>query len=572
MAERLIPTPVAPSVSTFTILSDGTAVPREHQVLSIVVNRGVNRIPMATLVVRDGDAAAQTFAVSETDYFVPGKTIEIKAGYQATEDLIFKGIVVSHSLKMREQRSVLRIVCKDAAYKMTLSPRSRFFREVTDSDVMDDIISQAGLQSDIESTTVQHGELVQYNCTDWDFLLTRADAIGKICLVDDGQLNIAAPQVNQSVALTLAYGATLLNFDAEIDARNQFKSVESQAWSGTDQEIRSAEEDTYAGTSAGNLTANDLADVHGQDPLAQRHGGPLLAAELTNWSQARLQKSRLARIRGRAQFQGLATILPGQLVKLEGLGDRFNGDVFVSGVRHEIGNGNWLTDVEFGLDDRWFTERFQVTQAHTAALMPPTTGLQIGIVTQLENDPLGEHRIMLRLPILDQEDEGVWARVATLDAGDNRGSFFRPEIGDEVVVSFLQNDPRYPIVLGGLNSSAKPAPIEAKDDNHEKGFVTRSGMRIAFNDEHKNILLETPDGNKLALSGEDQSITMEDQHGNKIVMDSSGITLESNKDIVIKATANLEAEGLAVTVKGQSTAEFSASGTTTLKGRLVQIN
>ena len=254
------------------------------------------------------------------------------------------------------------------------------------------------------------------------------------------------------------------------------------------------------------------------------------------------------------------------------MGDRFNGDVYVSGIRHEIGNGNWLTDVEFGLDDRWFTERFRVTQAHTAALMPPTTGLQIGIVTQLENDPLGEHRIMLRLPILDQEDEGVWARVATLDAGDNRGSFFRPEIGDEVVVSFLQNDPRFPIVLGGLNSSAKPAPIEAKDDNHEKGFTTRSGMRIAFNDEHKNILLETPDGNKLALSGEDQSITMEDQHGNKIVMDSSGITLESNMDIILKATGNLEAEGLAVTVKGQSTAEFSASGTTTLKGGLVQIN
>ena len=84
MPDRLIPTLVAPSASTFTILSDGEAVPREHQVLSIVVNRGVNRIPMATLVVRDGDAAAQTFAVSETDYFVPGKIIEIKAGYQAT--------------------------------------------------------------------------------------------------------------------------------------------------------------------------------------------------------------------------------------------------------------------------------------------------------------------------------------------------------------------------------------------------------------------------------------------------------------------------------------------------------
>jgi Rhs element Vgr protein len=254
------------------------------------------------------------------------------------------------------------------------------------------------------------------------------------------------------------------------------------------------------------------------------------------------------------------------------VGDRFNGAVFVSAVRHEISQGNWLTDVEFGLDDEWFAERFQVTQAMAGALIPPATGLQVGIVTQLAEDPLGEDRIMIKLPIINAEDEGVWARVATLDAGENRGSFFRPEIGDEVVVHFLQNDPRYPVILGGLNSSAKPAPLVASDDNHEKGFVTRSGMKWLFNDEHNNVLLETPDGNSLDISGENQSITLEDQHGNKIVMDSNGISIESTKEIVIKAATNLTAEGNIVKVAGQSTAEFSASGTNTISGGLVQIN
>ena len=97
-------------------------------------------------------------------------------------------------------------------------------------------------------------------------------------------------------------------------------------------------------------------------------------------------------------------------------------------------------------------------------------------------------------------------------------------------------------------------------------------MKWLFNDEHNNILMETPDGNKVAISGEDQSITMEDQHGNKLVLDSNGITLDSSKDIVIKAAANLELEGMAATVKAQSTGEFSASGTLTVKGGLVQIN
>lgn len=572
MSRRLIPTPVAPSVSTFTILSDGQEVSREHQILAIMMYRGVNRIPTATLMIRDGDAAAQEWVVSDEDSFVPGKEIEIRAGYQGTEDTIFKGVVVSHSIKVREQRSVLRVVCKDKAYKMALRPRSRFFREQSDSDVLEDIIGQAGLDSEVERTTTVHGELVQYNCTDWDFILTRADAIGKICLVEDGKLNIAKPDLLQAADLQLAYGATLLNFDAEIDARTQFSSVSSIAWSGTNQERTTNEEGTFDGPNSGNLSADELATVHGQNPYEQYHNGPLSEEQLKDWSTARLQKSRLARIRGRAQFQGLASVMPGQVVELQGVGDRFNGAVFVSAVRHEISQGNWLTDVEFGLDDKWFAERFEVTQTMAGALTPPATGLQIGIVTQLGDDPLGEDRIMIKLPIINAEDEGVWARLATLDAGENRGSFFRPEIGDEVVVHFLQNDPRYPIILGALNSSAKPAPLTASDDNHEKGFVTRSGMKWLFNDERNNVLLGTPDGNSLEISGENQSITLEDQHGNKIVMDSNGIRIESTKEIVIKASTSLNAEGNTVKVSGQSTAEFSASGTNTIKGGLVQIN
>ena len=571
-SDRIIPTPAAPSVVTFTVLSNGSEVPREYQVLSIVVNKSVNRIPTATLIIRDGDPAAQTFAASSTDYFVPGKELELKAGYRATEDKIFTGTVVGHSVRLRDQRSVLEVVCKDPAFKMTLSPKNRYFKDTKDSDALEDIIRESGLSSDVEATAESKGEIIQYNCTDWDFVLTRADALGKICVTEGGELSIKAPNLTQASALTLSYGGNLLSLDLQLDARNQFKSVNSKAWSMPNSEVTEAEESTFSGPSAGNISAQDLADSHGVDPLLQQHGGNISEAELQAWSKARLQKSRLARIRGRAQFQGIASLEVGQLVELQGVGDRFNGQVFVSAVRHEINNGNWITAAEFGLDDRWFTERFQVTQPRAAGIIPPVSGLQIGVVTQIHDDPLGEHRVQLRLPLIDAENEGSWARVATLDAGNERGSFFRPEIDDEVLVGFLHDDPQHPVVLGMLHSTTRPAPLTATEDNHEKGFVSRSGMKWLFNDEHNNILMETPDGNKVAISGEDQSITMEDQHGNKLVLDSNGITLDSSKDIVIKAAANLELEGMAATVKAQSTGEFSASGTLTVKGGLVQIN
>lgn len=572
MNEQIIPTPASPSVCTFTILSEGNAVSGEYQILSIVVHNEVNRIPTATLLIRDGNAGSQEFACSDTDLFIPGKKIEIKAGYQATEDTIFKGVVVSHSLKVRQQASILTVVCKDEAFKMTIGQNSRYFRDQTDSDVLDDIIGQNGLQSDVEATTLQQPEMVQFECSDWDFVLTRAEVLGKICTTDDGKLTIKAPNATQTPALTLQYGATLLEFDAELDARTQFKSVKSQGWQASEQSLLENEDSTSTFPDAGNISPDDLAAVHGTDPLTQTHTGNLPEGELQEWTKARLLRSRLAKVRGRGRFQGYAPIKPGQTVKLQGVGARFEGVVFVSAIRHEIAEGNWTTDAQFGFDPAWFAQRYEVSHSPAAALIPAISGLHIGVVTQLENDPAGEHRIMVRLPVISPDDEGIWARIATLDAGNNRGSFFRPEIDDEVIVGFLNNDPRHPVVLGACNSSAKPAPLEAKDDNHEKGFVTRSGMKWLFNDEHKNILLETPDGNKITISGEDKAIAMEDQNGNKITMDNTGITLESAKDIVLKATGDIKAEGVNITISANASSELSASGSTTIKGGMVKIN
>lgn len=572
MNEQIIPTPASPSVCTFTILSEGNAVSGEYQILSIVVHNEVNRIPTATLLIRDGNAGSQEFACSDTDLFIPGKKIEIKAGYQATEDTIFKGVVVSHSLKVRQQASILTVVCKDEAFKMTIGQNSRYFRDQTDSDVLDDIIGQNGLQSDVEATTLQQPEMVQFECSDWDFVLTRAEVLGKICTTDDGKITIKAPNATQTPALTLQYGATLLEFDAELDARTQFKSVKSQGWQVSEQSLLENEDSTSTFPDAGNISPDDLAAVHGTDPLTQTHTGNLPEGELQEWTKARLLRSRLAKVRGRGRFQGYAPIKPGQTVKLQGVGARFEGVVFVSAIRHEIAEGNWTTDAQFGFDPAWFAQRYEVSHSPAAALIPAISGLHIGVVTQLENDPAGEHRIMVRLPVISPDDEGIWARIATLDAGNNRGSFFRPEIDDEVIVGFLNNDPRHPVVLGACNSSAKPAPLEAKDDNHEKGFVTRSGMKWLFNDEHKNILLETPDGNKITISGEDKAIAMEDQNGNKITMDNTGITLESAKDIVLKATGDIKAEGVNITISANASSELSASGSTTIKGGMVKIN
>ena len=262
----------------------------------------------------------------------------------------------------------------------------------------------------------------------------------------------------------------------------------------------------------------------------------MVKEELKAWADACLLKSRLAKNCGRLKFKGFAKIKPGDVVKLEGLGKRFNGKVYVTGIRHEVVNGNWYTHAQFGLPNDWYYHQHDdVVDMPAAGLVPAISGLQIGKVVKLEKDPDGEDRIQVKLPIIDPKAKGVWARMASLDAGKERGYFFRPEIDDEVIVGFVNGDPRDPVVLGMLHSSKLPAPIQAKDVNHEKGLVTRSKMRVWFDDEKKIMTLDTPAGNKIEISEDGKSITLEDQNKNKIVMDDKGIEINSPKDIKIIA-------------------------------------
>ena len=131
-----------------------------------------------------------------------------------------------------------------------------------------------------------------------------------------------------------------------------------------------------------------------------------------------------------------------------------------------------------------------------------------------------------------------------------------------------------------LHSSAKPAPIVATDDNHEKGFVTRSEMKLIFNDEKKSITIETPGGKKITIDEDAAAIVIEDENSNTITLDADGIHAESGKDFIIKAIGDVKIEGTNIELKanaqfkaeGSAGAEISTSAVAVLKGSLVQIN
>jgi Rhs element Vgr protein len=567
------------------ILLNGTAMSGEYAISSLSIQKSVNRIPAARIVFTDGDVARQDFPISsKEDGLTPGSKIEIKMGYHSQAVTVFKGVIVGHSIRSaKNKHSFLHIEARDSAFKLCSGRGNHCFSDQSDSDIIEAIVKKAGYSSgdlDMDTPMLNHKQMVQYNVSGWDFIVSRAEMNGMLVLADDGQLHIKKPDTGGQAVAEVAYGVDVIAFESGIDARSQLKDVRTHAWNYQDQKVEDSPGAHADFSEAGNLKASDLADALGRTDEDLYHSGNLSDEELRAWGNARLLKSRLAKVRGRITVKGLSTIHPGQVIKLKGFSKRFNGPVFVTGIGQFYDKSIWETEISFGLAPEWFYEQEDIIERPAAGLLPGVSGLQIGVVMQLENDPDNQDRVKVQLPLVDGH-EGIWARVARLDAGEGRGSFFRPEVKDEVVVGFLHDDPRHAIILGMLNSSNKPAPIKAKDSNPEKGFVTRSKMKFVFDDEKKTVCLETPKGKKIVINEQEDSIVIADQHQNKISLTPDGIVLESGKDLQLKAasgTITLEALNISnkadaqFSAEGNATAQLQSSGQTVVKGSIVNIN
>jgi uncharacterized protein involved in type VI secretion and phage assembly len=600
------PLPKKTDLVTFLVKVNNLQIPETVHVRSVSVSRFANRIPYALIQISDGDVASQSFPSSDLDLFSPGNDIEIQAGYNGDNKTIFKGIIVRHAVTIPQNTSCrIEIECKDKAVKLTQGRKNKYFFNQKDSDIIEDIL-RTKVQTAVESTSVTHKEMVQYYATDWDFVVTRAEANGMLVLTENGKVYVKKPDFTQEPKFPINFGTSLYEFEAEMDARDQYPTAEVSTWAPADQQVQKitpggsgglggvSAPSVPAGGALSSATAAAGINLPGNPPntdytavmelqhIPLQHGGALTREEAQNWAEAQMTKRELAKKRGRVKFDGVADIKPGECISLKGVGLRHSDKVFITAVTHEIGEGVWYTHAQFGLSQRWFAQEFDdIIDEPAGSLLPAVHGLQIGIVTRLKSSPADpEFRIQVRLPMVNSQGEGVWTRLAAQDGGNNRGAVWRPEIGDEVVVGFFNDDPRQAVVLGALHSSKNPAPIPADDKNHEKGWVTRSAMKMVFNDDDKSLIIQTPNGKKVTVDEKADKIQLEDEHSNKIIMDKNGIVIESSKDLTLKAAKDVKMEGINIEQKAQATfkaesqgqAEIKATADLVVKGTFVRIN
>lgn len=521
----------------------------------------INKIPFAKF----------TFIASEEDFNSDSQSplqslnrtsnsepipIEVKISCQNEMKTLFKGVIKSLDMQHENNNVVAKIECKDVALSLLRSPEG----ENNDADTFEQKLTHFTqnliLSGDLTGQT-WGSEHVTYNSSTspWDYLVGFLDSIGLLVILKNSEFGaVDINNTQKTILYTAENGVNVFSFSGRIDPNIRKSSVTIQHWDVENQEVSTVSSSQEASENSHNIS---IGQTNYQEDTLQRIADAIIA------------RSDLAYVNGSISTFGNLEAKIGDFMTFSKVNPEIDGKPFIiNAEEHKIENGCWKTEFAFGLEnERSFLQNTTSGINNSQAEIGHSNlinGLQIGIVTQIDSDPNNECRIKVRIPSLSENGEGIWARLATLRASKDFGSFFVPDVGDEVIVGCLGNNPDMPIILGGLYSSANPMPFQVDSDNYKSGFVTKEKSQIIFDDEKKSIEITTKNGNKITISDDAKGIVLQDENNNKITLNDSGITIESFKDLNLKAQGNIKIEGTQIA--------GNASGKMDLKGSIINLN
>ncbi|BEV04671.1 phage baseplate assembly protein V [Chryseobacterium gambrini] len=518
----------------------------------------LNKIPFAKFTFIASNPDVDTTADLPTDLLKKGQKIELKVTVNKKPQTLFKGFIKSVEKSISESSTTVKIECKDLAYQLTKPSNESDDSTETFKAKLDRFFSQANITNKIESKGQSwEEEYITRNphTIPWDYLVGFLDSIGMMVNVRNGEFSTldileAVPEEKYAAE----NGINVFMFSGREDESKKLSKASIEYWDPSSQSMEKIEAEQEAEKNIKTLTLNESR---------------FLTSTMTRMANTFLKRSNHAVIQGELSTFGNLEAKAGDFLICNKVDKEIDKKkLLIRKEYHTFENASWKTEYTLGVEsEQSFTETnspsVPAQQAQTGQTNS-VSGLQIGVVTQIEEDPDNQFRIKVRIPTLSESGEGVWARLANVFSGNEMGSFFIPNVNDEVIVGCLGNNPDTPIILGSLYSSQNAMPFPIEKENYTKAFVTKEGTKIQLDDEKKSIELSTKKGNKLLISDDEKGFVLEDENGNKIMMNADGITLDSSKDLILKARMDFKMDS--------AKAALSASATMDVKGSIIKLN
>jgi phage protein D/phage baseplate assembly protein gpV len=576
-------------VSPFTVkIGDAKLAPElAAQLLEIKVRQSLRQPSSALIRIGDPDG-------HHVDDFKVGGKLEVLVGAisdQSGGQTVFKGEIVALEPEFDANGVTIGVRAYDQTHRLQHGKKVRTFQQSSASDMVNQVLSEAGLSASTDSTSVVFEFFQQSDETDREFI-RRLERMHDYELYDDGsQVHFRAASKVGSPTVTLTYRDNLLSFRPRLSTAQQDSDVEVRGW-----DIKGKKVTTGTASSAQSKPATIGAD---RATVARAYGKKLLVSdrsaatsdEANLLAKSTLERTAAAFVEAEGSCLGEPKVKAGETIEIKGIGTQFSGKYVVTGVTHQMRSpGTFKTF--FTISGR--SDRGLLDLVHPPQERPWGQSMVVGIVTN-NNDPEAMGRVRVKYPSLSDKEEGAWARVLTHNAGKARGIYMLPQNDDEVVVAFENGDSRRPLVIGSVfNGSAKPQSEMLPDQNG--GFAVMSDdcayvhtkKDMTFKSDQKMIIEVTQDqeskvqgavkneGSKTVEMKAGTSYTLE--AGSSMSIKGASITVEAKGTLSLKgATVEIESQGPAslkgatVQVNAQGMLDLNASGVANLKGTMVNI-
>ncbi|GAA6614377.1 VgrG-related protein [Scytonema sp. NUACC26] len=586
-------------------------------IIQISVEESLHLPSMFTLLVHNAyDCADQEDKQpwKNEKYFKIGDSIDIGFATSTTRSpefsqeeknyVIKNGEIVAFEVSFTDKSEAPIIIRGyDTAHRLHRGRHNRSFLNHTAGEIVKKIASEAGISvCQVDDKGGQYDYLFQENQTNWEFLHELAALNGMELFVQNNKLYFRTPKSESSLKLKWLIDVT--HFHPRATSAQQVNAVEVRSWDYTKKQpiVSTANSEkvvTQSGLGEGSSTSSDYhlkeppTMIVVDKPVSTAQQADAIAQALCNELGGEF-------IYADGRAEGNPQIRPTRIIHLEGMGDLFSGDYYVTETRHLYRERVYKT--EFSV--RGLRSNSLLTTIAPPIRLRPAQTFLTGIVTDNhDKDNMG--RVKVKFPTLTEKHTSNWARVVGLGAGQNRGFYCLPEIGDEVLVGFEHGNITRPYIIGGVWNGVDTPP-ELVDDTIQNGKVrlrtikTRTGHTIEFVEEDlgrgsedknyagvyirtsgghhvrmkdstsaKGVTITTSGGHQISLSDRPQkSVEIKTTTGQNLTFNDDGmtVTLQTAGIINIQAAAdvNINAAG-AVGIEAVGDVNLSAAGAVTLE-------